>query len=351
MRVRLATMAAVLLAACCIATTACSTQPPDLAARWPAASSEPTVTMPADLQRWPLTGKPSADKSGNHPRVVAVALAGSGAGATGPSGAGAADVVYEMQQGNAATILALYQSRASAKVGPVRPARAADVDIVTQYSALYAHQGGGADVLAALSAAHVSDLDASANRAAFPPGGPGSTQLFASTAALRAAAARRKYAANADGRPFEFGPLPAGAVTSGTAVASVVVPVVAAAPVTWTWNAGARSWTRSVGGAAQVDPATGAPIGVANVVVLWDLGAAAPSAGASGPPDAAAAEPDLTGQGRATLFRDGTRVNGRWEATADGPPVIRTSAGAVVPFAAGSTWFLVIPNDRDITMR
>lgn len=323
----------------------CTPEPPDLAARWPLASVEPTVSIPAELQRWPLTGRHSSARTLVRPRVVAVAL---GAPAAGMSAQGLsdADVVYELADSGVGQLLALFQSSSPGKAGPVRPARLADVDVASQYRALLAHAGGTADVLAAITTARVADLDASANRAAFATEGSASS-VFTSIGALRHAAARRRYPASADVRPFTFRALPARSITTGTAVRSVTVPSGSSA-VTWTWDGAARVWRR--GAEATATPPAGA-VGPANVVVLWTRLVPANGHETTDSPPAGSPMLALVGSGRATVFRDGTRVNGSWEASRDSPPVIRTSEGAPIPFAAGQTWFVVIPNDAVITLR
>jgi hypothetical protein len=128
----------------------------------------------------------------------------------------------------------------------------------------------------------------------------------------------------------------------------VSVPFSAADTVTWTWARKSGLWLRDIGGRAHTDAVSGRQYSASNVVVLWARVASTDKLDSNGAPTL---EIRLDGSGRATVFRDGTRINGTWRAGEGQPPVVRDARGRVIPLAVGRTWFEVVPNDLDIRMR
>ncbi len=59
----------------------------------------------------------------------------------------------------------------------------------------------------------------------------------------------------------------------------------------------------------------------------------------------------LGGKGRATVFRNGQRYDGTWQANRDAPPRFVDKEGKPIKLSTGRTWFQVIPLDGKITMK
>jgi hypothetical protein len=297
-----------------------------------------------------LTGVRAPSEQATQARVVSVKIENSPE-ARPQSGLDGADLVYEtLTEGGITRFNAIFQSTAPDTVGPVRSARLSDAQIIPQYGALFAHAGGNATVLAALAQAKVQDLDfiTVAPEAYWrSPARKAPHDLYTGIERLRAAALARAYPAGQQVRPFVFGPLPADESTLPP-VAAVTVPFSAADTVTWTWARKSRSWLRDIDGRAHVHAGSRRQYAVADVVVLWAGVAPTAKLDSNGAPTL---DIGLDGSGRATVFRDGTRIDGTWHAGAGQPPVVRDTEGRVVPLAVGRTWFEVVPNDLDIRMR
>jgi hypothetical protein len=117
--------------------------------------------------------------------------------------------------------------------------------------------------------------------------------------------------------------------------------------VTWNYSPATNAYARLIGGVPHVDKASHKQYSASNVVVMWALVQKYAAAGAT----SQVQEIQLTGTGRVTVFHDGQRVDGTWHASATAPPVLRDGAGNVIPLTAGTTWFQVIGNDQNISMR
>jgi hypothetical protein len=317
--------------------------------RWPPASTEPTVVIPADLLRWPLTGEKAPSDAAIHSRVVSVKIENSPA-ARPWTGLGGADVVYEtLTEGGITRFNAIYQSRSLPTVGPVRSARLSDLEIVPQYGALFAHVGGNTPVMAAIKSSGIQDLDQFFNPRAYwrSSSRPAPHNMFTSIAGLRKAGLARGYPARQDVRPFLFRALGSSGASSAP-VGSVTVPFAPQEQVTWSLDRRARAWVRADNGRVYRDTADGEVL-ARNVVVLWTRVTATEKRDKNG---VATLDIGLRGSGRATVFRgDGIRLDGTWSAEGASPLVLKDSQGDAIPLAPGTTWFEVIPNDLDITMR
>jgi hypothetical protein len=95
------------------------------------------------------------------------------------------------------------------------------------------------------------------------------------------------------------------------------------------------TWRPSLGGAPLVDAATGEPVHLANVVLL----------GVPGRPDAA---DWWAGAGTATIVRDGSLTQGRWERAAGQPFALLDGDGVAAALRPGNTWFVLLPGGADI---
>jgi hypothetical protein len=267
------------------------------------------------------------------------------------SGLDKADVVYEtLTEGGITRFNAIYQSAAPSKVGPVRSARLSDLTIVPQYGALFAHVGANTVVTAGLRPAGIQDLDQFFNPAAYWRDAARSVphNMFTSVAGLRKAGLKRRFPASQEVRPFVFRALGASVATSPP-VASVTVPFSAQETVRWGFDQRSSVWVRSDSGTVYRDAGSHSNMSADNVVVLWTRVTPTAKRDKNGE---STLDIGLAGSGRATVFRaDGARVDGTWTSRKDAPPDLRDSQNRAIALAPGRTWFEVIPNDTDITMR
>jgi hypothetical protein len=323
------------------------TAPKTVQALWPRATSEPAVPRPAGVPRWPLTGleAPSADVVLR--RVVSVKVENSPA-ARPQSGLDKADIVYEtVTEGGITRFNALFQSRVPKTVGPVRSARPSDFSIVPQYHALFAHCGADSLVRKELAdRTRFDDMDQFFNPGPYrrSKDRPAPHNLYVDIAKLRdAAISKRGYAATAVVR----GPAFVHAATDATpSVRTLTVAFSASNKVVWKYDSANNVYRRSINGRPHVDSVSHAQYTSRNVVVLW-----AHVSDYVNTSHGQVVDIQLTGTGRASVFRDGQRIDGTWDAGATTPPILRSADRRTIGLEAGTTWFQVIANNQDIAMK
>ena len=108
--------------------------------------------------------------------------------------------------------------------------------------------------------------------------------------------------------------------------------------VFWAWSRRAGEWRRSHGDVAHVDE-SGEPISATNVVVQMVPMVVGPRGGLT-------PHLELTGSGRAYVFRDGRMIVGRWERSSmHDVTTFVTKDGEEIALAAGRTWVELFPDD------
>jgi hypothetical protein len=314
---------------------------------WPVATSERTIDRPNGSPQWPLTGLDAPSADAVQTRIVSVKIENSPA-ARPQTGLDKADIVYEtLTEGGITRFNALFQSQSPKAVGPVRSARPSDFAIVQQYQALFAHCGGDPQVRKELAdKTRFDDMDQFYNAAPYwrAKDRAAPHNLYVAISTLRSEAIlKRGYAATAAVQGFTF--VHADVATTPT-VKTLTVAFSASNKVTWRYDAATRLYRRSINGVPQLDRASHKQYSARNVVVLWTTVRRYTASHNSQLQEIA-----LTGGGRLSVFRDGQRFDGTWEAGTDGPPVLRGPDGRVIGLDAGNTWFQVIGNDQDIVMK
>src|SRR5262249_17355746 len=148
-------------------------------------------------------------------------------------------------EGGVTRFIVIYQCRDAARIQPIRSARIIDPEIVRQFGAhpLFAYAGGIQPAVAAVAASPLIDVGifhapASAYRRG--PSRSAPQNLMSSTSALYKAGLANHAAFEPPPPVFEFGSLPSAATPA--ARAHVPFPF---SDVTWTWNAAAKTWSRS----------------------------------------------------------------------------------------------------------
>jgi len=318
---------------------------PEVTSAWPVAERERTIPRPPEPVRWPLTGIDAVDaEAPAATRIVSVKIENSPA-ARPQSNLDKADVVYEtLTEGGITRFNALYHSEGPADVGPVRSARMSDTQVVPQYGALFANSGSSTGVNRALRAAGIENLNHGSTGVAYRRSQRRSAphNLYLDVSRIREVAAERGLATTQRLEGFEFSP----AVESTLATVRITVPFSRANTVAWTYDAEENVYLRVNNGSPHVDAVSGEQYSARNVVVMWARTSATGPSGIGG----TTLEISLVGSNRATVFRDGVRIDCMWEASADKPPVFRDPAGRIVRLAPGNTWFQVIPANVDIVI-
>lgn len=317
----------------------------EVASKWPRADSERSVNKPSEPPRWPLTGLDAPDAAAIVQRIVSVKIENSPT-ARPQTGLQDADVVYEMlTEGGISRFHALFQSRIPKAVTPVRSARMPDLEIVPQYKSILAYAGANNDVDRAIAKSHFDTMNFSTNPAAYYRGGskPAPHNLFLDIAKLRREAiSKRGYPATAEVRGFAFSP----SVETTSPATSIKIPFSPANRVLWTYDATNRYYLRDNNGRKHTDALTGKQLHADNVVVMWAKMTQLKRRDVTGSPTY---NIELLGKNRATVFRNGVRIDGTWQAVADKPPSFRAKDGTLIKLKPGNTWFQVVPQQVNIS--
>jgi len=289
-------------------------------------SGTTTTTAPEAPPVAPLTGLPDPTGASQTRPVLSVKIENTPQSRP-QSGLEAADVVWnEVVEGQYTRFLAMFQSRSTDVVGPIRSVRLTDPLIVWPVGGIFAYSGGAPSIVDAIEAAPVKLVD----------------ENTAGDAMFRDDARRAPH--NLFGRPdglWSFGGapvpppplfryLPTGKLPPGTPATSVSIGYSRGFAVSYTWDAASGVWLRSTDGAPFLSRA-GAQLATQNVVVLPVVYRG--GVGNEG------AEAELVGQGNAIVLSAGTVSRGVWVRPDKSQPLeLRTPAGAPIRLVPGTTW-------------
>ncbi|MBA4370158.1 MAG: hypothetical protein C0418_01080 [Coriobacteriaceae bacterium] len=339
-------LAALCLSIALVAVVGCRA-PAEVTSPWPKTDAERVVPKPAEPSRWPLTGLDAPSDAAVSRRVVSVKVENAPE-ARPQTALQFADVVYEsLVEGGITRFNAVYHSQSPPLIGPVRSARISDTHIVPQYHALFVFSGSSSSVGAKIRKAGIENLSEDAGitkcytRVTFKSA---PHNLFVNIEKARQVAKSKGWPTTQKLRPFAF----ERRSRPGTfTVTRITVPFSPANKVVWMYDAKARTYKRVNNGKPHMDAATEKQLEARNVVVLWAKTHATGSRDAAG---TTTLDINLTGSGRATLFRGGQRFDCTWAANGS-PPVLKAEDGSTVRLAQGNTWFQVVPTNINIAMQ
>jgi hypothetical protein len=256
------------------------------------------------------------------------------------SGLEQADVVYEeVVEGGITRFMALYHCGQSAKAGPVRSARFDDAKLALPFTRVLAYSGSNAIVEKELnkrSMVSLTELNAGDAFFRVPSGSSDIHSLYANTEKIRSQAPTK---ADPPGKGvFKFGELHEGAVSAH----KVTINFSSSNTIEYRWSKGA--WWRFEAGEKFVS-ASGGQISVPNLLVQQvDVDNSKRIVDPAGNPS-----PDinLTGKGKALLFRDGHVTKGLWKVKKEGDaPRFETRSGKSFNFAEGPIWVELVPSRK-----
>ncbi len=315
---------------------------------WPKAERERTVAKPIEPPSWPLTGLPAPDADAVKQRIISAKIENSPA-ARPQTNLQHADVVYEsIAEGGVTRFNAMFHSQIPEDAGPVRSARLSDINIVPQYGALFVFSGASTSVNSAIRKTSIENLSEDAgvsypyyrsSQRAAPH------NLFVVFSKVREEAKRRGMPTTRDNKGLVFDKR--ASAESTPTVTSIDIPFSQANRVRWTYDAKSNTYRRENNGKVHTDRATGKQITASNVVVLW----AKHEAASRDKFGSVTYRIVLTGTGRCSVFRDGQRYDGTWEAGSDSPPTFKAEDGAQIKLTPGNTWIQVVQTTVNITMK
>jgi hypothetical protein len=286
----------------------------------------------------PLTGQPA--RHGQVPDRPALAIKVENLPDARPqAGLDRADVVYEEPvEGGITRFIAVYQCHDAGRVGPVRSGRTTDPKILVQFGRpVMGYAGGQGPVVRAIDRAGVIDMNYDIAISAYTrdDSRPAPHNLYTSTRSLWKAA---KATEGAPTPVFSYDPEVAGPSRKAR---TVHLPFSSYSDVYWTWSRTQAAWLRSHGTVPHVLE-DGTQVRAANVVVMQVQVTSGPIVDAAGNHSP---EVELTGSGKAYVFRDGRMVIGRWERAAlKDVTTFVTKAGEEIALAPGVTWVELLPS-------
>lgn len=319
----------------------------------PAPTPSPT---PAPVY-WPLTGQLAEDPAKVKRRPLNVRMPNDPA-ARPQVGLAKADIVFEMiVEGGITRHSVIFHSQDGGGVGPVRSYRFSDLHITQMLKGALVASGATVEEIDAVTR-HIAGgnmISVDAQRG-FPfyyrvAGRPGPNNLFADLVRARESVNKAGGADPVDVPPLAFlppgsaDPMAGGFATSQPA-SRVVIPF--RQPSTFTWDEGPKAYRRSQGGVQTVDPEGNVPIGANNVVVIWtdiwETSVIQDIFGSKG------LDYRMTGGGKASIFRDGRRVDGTWKRDTQTDMFSFYDQGGVqILLTPGQSWFHFVYQDWVVT--
>jgi hypothetical protein len=286
----------------------------------------------------PLTGQPAPH--GQVPDRPALAIKVENLPEARPqAGLDRADVVYEEPvEGGITRFIVVYQCHDAGRVGPVRSGRTTDPKVLVQFGRpVMGYAGGQAPVVRAIDRAGVIDVNYNIAISAYTrdDSRPSPHNLYTSTRALWKAAKAKE---GAPAPVFAYDPELAGPSRKAR---TVHLPFSSYSDVFWKWSRTKAAWLRSHGTVPHVLE-DGSQVQAANVVVMQVQVRSGPIVDAAGNHSP---EVELTGSGKAYVFRDGRMIVGRWERPSlKDVTTFVTKAGAEIALAPGVTWVELLPD-------
>ncbi len=318
--------------------------------RVPTPSPSPTPSStPIPLPTSPLSGLTStADVAGRRPIAVKIP---NDLGSRPATGLSEAEVVYEHKtEGGITRFTAFFVLSELTKVGPIRSARFVDVDLIREYSALFAHVGGSPAVRRALTV--LGDLD----RDEFFYGADGPYfrtddripphNAYVDLTRLRIDAVSIGLAPLVDVSPWVFYK---DSPDHGS-VRSIHIPAPPSSNayrVQYDYDRDARSYSRWIGDQPHIDELDGGQISVENVIVQFTE--TEPTQYIEDSLGNLSLAIRTVGEGRAVVFHDGRRIDGRWiRRELDSRTRFVDSSGSPIALRPGHSWVHLLDNREQI---
>lgn len=253
-----------------------------------------------------------------------------------------AEIVYEeLVEGGITRFLAMYHCTDAELAGPIRSARVVDPAIMTPTTYILAFSGANQHVLNRLDEAGIVQIEENNANGAMERVETGASfehTLFADTAAARRLG-RKEYSEPPPGDVYVFGDMPDGRFKRAR---DIEINFSGSTQVSYTYDSG-RYYRYQAGQPFMAY--TGDQIAVDNVLIeshAVNLSSVTDVAGTPG-----VEIEDVTGSGRAVLFRDGRAIRGRWIREAiENPVVFETKDGERMVLKPGTTWIHLVPNNK-----
>jgi hypothetical protein len=307
-----------------------------------AAPNSPTPTTPPGPP-CPLTGVPTSGTQVPQRPALAVKV-DNYPQARPQSGLDKSDIVFEEPvEGGITRLVAVFQCQSPTLIGPIRSARAVDVQILDQLSKpIFIHAGGISPVISLLQNGNLIDDNVffRGSIVQSPAGRSAPYDTYVS------AAAGWGLNTNDSAPPaalFTY----SSTTPPGTPVTSVHIPFSGTNDARWTWSAPSGHWLLSYSG-APASVANGGQIAASNIVVQTVHVTYGPwlenSVGGL------EVQSRMTGSGPLMVLRDGIAISGTWQRTSlNDPTTLTASDGSPIALRPGPTWVEIVPSMVSVT--
>ncbi len=304
-------------------------------------TSTSTTTTLAAGERWPLTGL--IVEEDNPPAPILAVKIDNSITSRPQDGLESADLVFDIPvEGGISRLLAFFQSKLPAEIGPVRSVREVDPKLLAPFGAFVAYSGGTAPVVASvLDVAFDLGHPALGNRAyRRAPDRPAPYDLMLDPeAALNVV----DGPVGAGGSWLSFGD-----PGVGQPARTVEIESSARHQVTYGYSAADGGYLRFHDSQPH-EVASGVQVVATNLVVVVVEQLETGRTDSSGAP---VPDFDVLGSGEAVVFREGTATVGRWER---GRLIdffrLFDSSGIEINLGPGSTWIHLVPVGRTVEWR
>lgn len=309
----------------------------------PSPAPSPSARPIAPRYHWPLTGLPAASPV----RLPALSIKIDNVPQARPqAGLDLTDLVVENPvEGGLSRLFAVFHTHPADLVGPIRSARPVDGALLRAlHGGIFAYSGAAPGEIApakAYSTALLLSNDADPRPFERLRSRRAPQNVFASTDALRAEAARLGGAQLPPPQLFRYGPPPAGSTPASS------VSVVLGSDASARWVRTGATYARWENGTPHL-LADGAQVTAVNVVVLRVRVVG------SGIYDAAHNEDPFVlayGSGTAQVLRDGVVETGTWSRPrVEDPFRFVSTAGTPLTLRPGNTWIELVPTTGSVTL-
>lgn len=291
----------------------------------------------------PLTGLPAPGGQVPHRPALAVKV-DDYPDARPQTGLNQADIVFdEPVEGGITRFAAVFQCQSPPLIGPIRSARAVDVQILSQLSKpILVHVGGINPVLDLLQAANLTDFDLRTHGSIVQKV-PGRVAPYDTYISATAGWGLEPGDTTPPAPLFTY----SSTAPSGTPITSIHIPFADTNNATWTWNAATGRWLLSYSG-TRATVSDGGQIAATNIVVQTVHVTYGPWLENS--EGGLEVQSQMTGSGPLMVLRNGVAVTGTWKrASVDDPTILSAADGSTIALQPGQTWVEIVPSTVAVT--
>ena len=269
------------------------------------------------------------------------------------SGMSSASIVYQApMEGGEDRYMVVYQEGTASDIGGVRSARPFFVYWVSEYKAMYAHDGGDPKVIGAVIPANVNNIyNLDAGYGGSCPFHRISTRSaphneYTNSTVLIGCAAKVKY-------PSTYQNLPTRTFRDDTPLAGRPASQVISIPyhtgtIGYQYDPATNSYLRIVDGKNQIDPANSKQVYARNVVVMYQTVTLDPKTD----PGYNRILLGNVGSGKATLFVEGKAIDATWKKpTNTALTRFYDSSGAEIPLVRGEIFMQSVAVGTTVTVK